>query len=262
MPGSSPAAGRRTSILEMLQTKGSVSVTEAMERFAVSAMTARRDLAELVRQGVAIRTHGGIVAPRAGPPEVSFGERLDVDAAAKQALARTAAAMLGARETLYLDSSTTSYFLAARLLELGTRATLLTNSLPIIQLVAGHAPPGLDLVAVGGALRSLTQSFVGPEALQTVCDHFADRAFLSINGLTADGWLGEADPLEAEIKRAMIAQAAETILLIDRSKLRQRAAHPVAPVAGMDLVLAHGVHGPDLRALRPGRGRLRLVQGP
>ena len=55
---------------------------------------------------------------------------------------------------------------------------------------------------MGGSLRRLTRSFVGPSAVHTVLGHFADRMFLSVKGVTRDGVLTDADELEAEVKAA------------------------------------------------------------
>ena len=57
------AEGRREAVLELLQAQRAVTVAEIEERFGISPMTARRDLAELERQGRARRTHGGAVLP-------------------------------------------------------------------------------------------------------------------------------------------------------------------------------------------------------
>jgi DeoR family transcriptional regulator of aga operon len=50
-------------ILELLREQGSVSVAAVEERFGVSPMTARRDLALLAESGYARRTHGGAMLP-------------------------------------------------------------------------------------------------------------------------------------------------------------------------------------------------------
>src|SRR5690242_11632147 len=57
------AETRRAVITEMLRDSGSVTVAELEERFGISAMTARRDLTDLVHRGIARRTHGGAVLP-------------------------------------------------------------------------------------------------------------------------------------------------------------------------------------------------------
>ena len=51
----------------------------------------------------------------------------------------------------------------------------------------------------------------------------------------------DADALEAEVKRAMIAQAGESTLLVDRSKLLVRGLSVVASVSEVSNVLVHGV---------------------
>ena len=259
--GSMLAESRREAIAEILRSHGAVTVSEVESRFGVSTMTARRDLASLARRGLAQRTHGGAVRPRVVGPEMSFRERLDTNAEAKVALARSAVALMGSRESLFLDSSSTSFFVAQRILELGLEVTLVTNSLPVIHVIASQAPPNVELVAVGGSLRALTQSFVGPYAVSTVQAHFADRAFLSIKALTANGELADADPFEAEVKRRMIAQSSEAVLLIDRSKLSGRGLVGIAAASELALVLAHGARERDLAPIRAAGVRVQIVNG-
>jgi DeoR/GlpR family transcriptional regulator of sugar metabolism len=117
-------------------------------------------------------------------------------------------------------------------------------------LIATQPPANIELVAVGGILRKLTQSFVGPHAIRTVRGHFTDRAFVSVKALTKQGVLADVDPLEAEVKRTMIAQASEAILLIDRSKLTARGLNAIGPISGISLVLTHGVAAAELRELK------------
>jgi len=243
------AETRRLAIVELLRASGSVVVADLEGRFGVSSMTARRDLAELERQGLAKRTHGGAVLPAISAHEDSFGSRVERDADAKAALAAEAVSAVTSGESIFLDSSSTSFFVARRILERGLAVTLLTNSLPVMQLVASQSGPNVDLVGVGGTLRSLTQSFVGPHAVHTVKAHFADRLFMSVKGVTADGTLTDADPLEAEVKRAMIEQAAESTLLLDRSKLEARGLSAIAPLPAVSAVIAHGVTEPQLTVL-------------
>ena len=110
-------------------------------------------------------------------------------------------------------------------------ATVLTNSLPVMELLFREGGPELEVIGIGGNLRRLTRSFVGPFAVRTVQGHFADRLFFSVKGIAANGMLTDADPLEAELKRTMIEQAGDTVLLIDHSKLEVRGLSVIAPIA-------------------------------
>jgi DeoR/GlpR family transcriptional regulator of sugar metabolism len=249
---------RRTAIIEMLRASGAVSVTEVQEHLGVSPMTARRDLAELARRGIAQRTHGGAVLPSISSHEDSFATRLGIETEAKAAVARAAVELISPRDAVFLDSSSTTYFVARRIVELGMALTIVTNSLPVMQLVATQSTE-IELIAVGGWLRALTQSFVGPDAVRTVQGHFTDHAFLSVKALAENDMLADADPLEAEIKRAMIAQARESVLLIDRSKLSSRGLNVIGPVSDIKLVLAHGMSEPDQRRMHQHGINLQVV---
>jgi len=55
------AEQRRRKILDLIEQKGQITVRELVERFAVSAVTARGDLDALCAEGMAVRSHGGAV---------------------------------------------------------------------------------------------------------------------------------------------------------------------------------------------------------
>jgi len=105
-------------------------------------------------------------------------------------------------------------------------------------LLAGDAGPNVELIGVGGTLRTLTRSFVGAGATRTVNEHYADRLFLSVKGVVDDDTLTDADSSEADVKRTMIAHAREAVLLIDGSKLAERGLTAIAPLSQIAIVLA------------------------
>jgi DeoR/GlpR family transcriptional regulator of sugar metabolism len=164
-----------------------------------------------------------------------------------------------ARETILLDSSSTAYFVARRIVDLGIGVTVITNSLPVMDVIAARETPNVRLIGIGGTLRPLTRSYVGPYAVHTVLGHFADRLFLSVKGVTRDGVMTDADELEAEVKRSMIAQAGEAVLLLDDSKLGARGQNAIGRVTEVATVLAHGAPAAALEPLRATGVNLRIV---
>jgi DeoR/GlpR family transcriptional regulator of sugar metabolism len=253
------AESRRREISDALRTTGAITVAEVEARFGVSAMTARRDLDELERRGILRRTHGGAVLPATSAHEDSFARRLKVAADAKRRLAEEAVSRMRAGETVFLDSSTTAYFVARRIIETGIATTVLTNSFPVMELIFNERTANADIIGVGGTLRRLTRSFVGPFAVRTVQGHFADRLFLSVKGLTETGMMTDADALEAEVKRTMIAQAGESTLLVDSSKVRVRGLSVIGPVAKLSNVIAHGVAAEEVATLRAAHSAVRVL---
>ncbi len=71
----------------------------------------------------------------------------------------------------------------------------------------------------------------------------------------------DADELEAELKRAMIAQSEESVLLLDDSKLGARGQNAIARVTEVSSVLVHGSPPAALEPLRATGVRLRVVGG-
>jgi DeoR/GlpR family transcriptional regulator of sugar metabolism len=253
------AETRRRAIAEALRTSGAVTIAEVEERFGVSPMTARRDLAELERRGQVRRTHGGAVLPSVSAHEDSFARRLKAAPDAKNRLAETAVAAMAPREAVFLDSSTTAYFVARRMVEIGMPATVLTNSLPVMELIF-HEGRELELVCVGGTLRRLTRSFVGPAAVRTVQSHYADRLLFSVKGLTANGVMTDADPLEAEVKRAMIGQSGVSVLLVDDAKLAIRGLSVIASASEVTSVLAYGLSPEQATGLRASGAAVEVLE--
>ena len=244
------AVARRAQIAELLRRTGSITVAELEQRFSVSAMTARRDLEQLERSGRARRTHGGAVLPEITAHKDSFVLRLARETEAKAALADAAHARLTAGESVFLDSSSTCYVLARRIAQSGVPLTVITNSLPVMELLAGAATGAVTLVGIGGTLRPVTRSFVGPLAIQSIGVHFADRLFLSVKGLTPDGVLTDADALEAEVKRTMIAHAESSVLLLDRTKLASRGLSAIDTIGRLSGAIVHGLDKADVVRLR------------
>lgn len=143
---------RRQRIAQLVEETGSVKVTALEGEFGISPMTARRDLLALEKSGRVRRTHGGAVLPGFAGHEDSFRRRLEENVAAKERLARAAAALVEAGETVFIDSSTTAYFMARRLFSEGRRVTLLTNSVPVMNLFSSDNAPNMSLVGIGGTL--------------------------------------------------------------------------------------------------------------
>jgi DeoR/GlpR family transcriptional regulator of sugar metabolism len=147
-------AERRRMILELLREQGSVSVAALEERFGISPMTARRDLALLAESGYVRRTHGGAILPELAAHEDSFQSRLEQDVESKLRLARAVVTTLSTHETLFIDSSSSAYVVVREILEAGTPVTMLTNSLPVMELVGSADAPQVDLIGIGAASAS------------------------------------------------------------------------------------------------------------
>ncbi|HJQ30102.1 MAG TPA: DeoR/GlpR family DNA-binding transcription regulator [Rubrobacter sp.] len=240
---------RQQRIAILVRETGSVTVAGLEEELGISAATARRDLAVLERQGKVKRTHGGAVLPGVAQHEDSFQQRLGEAVEAKRRLARAASALLEAEETVFIDSSTTAYFATQRMLVEAPSVTYLTNLVPGMELFSTADPSGASMVGLGGIFRPLTLSFVGPCTIRMIESYLADRTFFSVKGITPEGHLTEPNPLEAEVKRAMIRRADNPVLLVDGRKFERRGASVIAHVSEVSLVITTGARRSYVEAL-------------
>jgi DeoR family transcriptional regulator of aga operon len=236
-------------ILELLREQGSVSVAAVEERFGVSPMTARRDLALLAESGYARRTHGGAMLPELAAHEDSFQSRLEQDIDVKTRLGKAVAATLKPNETVFIDSSSSAY-VVREILEAGTPVTLLTNSLPVMTMVGADDAPQVDLIGIGGSFRKLTRSFVGAETVRMIERFFVDRTVFSVKGIELEGFLTDPDPLGAEVKRAMIDRARSVLLVAQAQKFDERGLNVIVPAALVDLAYLSDPPAAGVRILR------------
>jgi DeoR/GlpR family transcriptional regulator of sugar metabolism len=250
-------AERRQAILDRLRRIGSVRVAELEQEFAVSGMTLRRDLRALERGGQALRTHGGAVLPSHAAVEGSFAQRLDEDVESKLQLARAVVGLVHDDETVFVDSSTASYYAARELVQAGRRLTLITNSLPVLELAADA--PAIELIDLGGAFQPLARCFAGPATARAVRALVADKSIVCVRGLTVDGGLSDINPLEAEVKHLMIECARESLLLVTAQTLSGRGVHVHASLRDVTHVVATGICRSELQWLKTHAGNVRLV---
>ena len=207
-------AERERMILARLAA-GARGIAELSAEIGVSEATIRRDLGSLERAGRIRRVHGGAVGADFPLTEPVFEEKEHLRSTQKKDIAEAALALVDNGDTIYLDGGSTVLALAA-LLKDRTDITVVTNSLRVAAELAGGGPA---LILVGGELRRLSQTFVGPLTRFTLDQIHVDRAFMGTIGLTVEAGLTTTDAREAYTKSLVMDHAGEVILLADSSKL-------------------------------------------
>lgn len=246
-------------ILEILRDHGAISVAAVEERFGVSPMTARRDLATLAETGYARRTHGGAMLPELAAHEDSFRSRMEQDVDEKERLAKAAVAAIEPDETIFVDSSSSSYFVVREIIDSHLPVTLLTNSVQVMALAAGSSAERVELIGLGGTFRRLTQSFVGVRTVGAIESFFADRIIFSVKGIEPEGFLTDPDLLEAEVKRAMVSRARTVVLVAAAQKFSCRGLNVIVPASTIDVAYLAGPPAPGVRRLAESGVKVNVV---
>ena len=223
------AEQRRRKIIDLLDQKGQVTVRDLVEMFAVSAVTARGDLDALASNGSAVRSHGGAVRRLEASQDYPLRLKETLHRGEKIKIGRAAADLVRAHEVIILDSGTTTAEVARQLKAKKLQpVTVITNALNIASELMDA--PGISVIMVGGLMRPVSCSFVGPQAESMLKEFHADRLFLGVDGFDVHIGASTPDVFEAQLNGLMMQVSREVNIVADCSKLGRRSVSRIGPL--------------------------------
>ena len=153
---------RQHLILSRLRTRGAVRITALSKELGVSAMTIRRDIADLADKGLLKRVHGGAVTTSTLLSEPLFSVKSQMDIGLKDAIAQEAIKYVAPGDVIAVGGGTTAYVFAQHLLESqqSSGITILTNSIPVAELVQALESKDVEVIVTGG-VTTRSNSLVG-----------------------------------------------------------------------------------------------------
>ena len=230
------AEERRQEILNIVNIKGSVHVSDLSIKMNVTEETIRRDLETLDQQQLLKRTHGGAVALENNRLELSFNLRKDKNSGQKKEIAQKAISLINPGDTIFMDASSTSLYLARELVNMD-HITIITNSIGIMFTLAENK--NINIISTGGTLRPHSLSFVGPLTNETIDKYFADKIFASCKGISPEHGATDSNELEIEVKKKMVKQSQQVIILADNSKFSQVGLSQFATTNQLDYLITN-----------------------
>ena len=211
-----------------------MAVQDLVERFDVTPMTIRRDLAELETKGYLIRQYGGAVRSPAVERLFSFSRRLERAAEQKEEICRLAARFIEDGDVIFVDCGTTLFRLCHHIL--GRRGVrVVTNSLPVVSELIDHAHVRVSLV--GGEVVGERKAVYGRAAERTIATLHADKAFVGVDGISLRAGLSSYDEREAGVTQSMAEAADRAYLLCDSSKIEKDSYFRFASLSMFDVLI-------------------------
>lgn len=208
------AIERRNNIIEYLQLYKTATVSDLARRLGVTEETIRRDLTRMEKEGMLLRTHGGAFLPEGTANTLSSDARAQRNRAGKEAIARMACGLVSDGETLFLDSSTTAFYLAQ---ELASRPlTIITNSLPTANLLSPHK--NIHLIVLGGDFTASVCAFTGLQTMQSMNDYYVDKAFFSCRSIDLQSGLTDVHEDTCNLRRSALSRCKFACCIADESK--------------------------------------------
>lgn len=226
------AEQRRRRILDLIEQRGQITVRDLVEKFSISAVTARADLDSLASEGMAIRSHGGAVRRVEASQDYPLRLKKTLHHAEKARIGKAAADLIQNGETVILDSGTTTAEIARHLkMRRLQSVTVITHALNVASEL-GDAT-NLSVIMIGGLLRPVSGSFVGPQAEAMLKEFHADRLFLAVDGFDLEFGPSTPDLLEAQLNTLMMHVSKEVNVVADFSKLGRRSLSGIGPLTGV-----------------------------
>jgi DeoR/GlpR family transcriptional regulator of sugar metabolism len=223
---------RQQQLTRLLERVGRLSVSQICEQFGISEATARRDLDQLSEQGSIQRVHGGVILLRQAAPEDPILKRSHENDVEKERIGRAAAALVQDGETVFLGSGTTVLQVAQHLVQ--RKISVITNSLPVINLMAGKE--NITLIALGGMLRDSELSFIGHITEQALAELRPDKVIIGTRAISLDQGLTNDYLAETLTDRAILGAGRQTIIVADHTKCGVIATAYLAPLSAMNIL--------------------------
>lgn len=211
---------RREKILELLNQNGEVRVGDLSQTFGISSITIRSDLADLEDKGLLFRIHGGAVNSFKSYCDMDLKQRLATNYKAKQLIAKKAVSVLKEHDTVMFNSGTTTLSVF-RAIPPNLHLNIVTNSISIALEAGGN--PNYNVVLLGGLVNAKYQFVYGDDTVNQLKNYHANKLFLSVDGISADGSLTTYYDREAEVARLMLKQSLSKIIVADSSKIGRTA---------------------------------------
>ena len=225
-------------ILETISMMGSINVDSICDQYGVSDMTARRDLIELDRAGLLRRIHGGAINSLGRSYEPQYQVRLNQQNQLKNAIALKACELIADGDSIVLDVGTTTYAMVKGI-QGKHNLTILTASLQIAYEIASTLAIGTDirLIISGGIVRPSELSMIGHLAERTFDEIHVDKVFMGIGGISLEAGLTEYNLEDAIVKRHLLKNARQVIIVSDSSKFGRTTFASVGPISIIDTII-------------------------
>lgn len=225
---------RRFIIVQELDQKGKVDISELSERFGVSEVTIRNDLAQLESKNILVRARGGALKIDPVGVDYTIGEKDKINIKEKQLIGLKAADYVKEGDTIMIDSGTTVMQLV-RNLNNKQDLTVITNALNVVNHIYNNS--NIQIIIPGGFLRKKSFSLIGTPAERNIRNYFCDKLFLGIDGLDVDYGLSTPNVEEAHLNGTMIEMSKQVIVLADSSKIGKRSLAFICPISTIDVLI-------------------------
>lgn len=228
------AQKRHEYILELLRKNGRITVTEIAQKYNVTEVTIRRDLAVLEKNGLLKKTYGGAVLAELPDINISVRFRHTQNLQAKKTIGKLASELISDNDIVYLEAGSTCYEIIPYLHD-KNNLTIIVNSLHLMSRLHEHIKH--KIIITGGQYRHERMDMIGPAAEETISKLGGFKAFTGADDISIDGGISGADVATVSFTKLVLRQAARVIFVGDHSKFDNPALYRIADIDRLDYIV-------------------------
>lgn len=223
-------------LLQFLQSHEYATIEELSTALYISPSTVRRKLTALEKKGLVTRTHGGVRINDESNFSPSFTFRIHQNSLEKKKIALSAIKLIKDGDLIFLDGSTSSFFIAEYLSEF-KNIRVITNGIDTLSLLSKNK---VTAYSTGGFVQEENRSvLVGRYAEQMVENFHADVVFFSAQSVSADGEIYDCFEEEIFIRKVMIKNAKKKVFLCDSTKFDRTSPFHLCSLAEIDYIISN-----------------------
>jgi DeoR family glycerol-3-phosphate regulon repressor len=224
---------RQRDILNLLEPNQTRAIADIAKALSVSEETIRRELRVMEEAGTIVRLHGAVRLP---PQEIEgpFDLRMQKNVAGKTRIAEAVVKFVSDGDTLFLDSGSTSCFVAKALAE-HRQLKIITNSLAVAQAI--RKDRGHTLFLAGGEMNAAYQSFSDRHAQDFVAGFRPSLSILTVGAVNLEHGLMDHSPSEAIMSRIAYSTASRVLLAADHGKFGRLGLVHTASIEDVDVLV-------------------------
>lgn len=216
-------AERMSVIMELLHENGKVSVQQLRDLFSVSEVTIRKDLAEMERRNMLLRTFGGAVLAAQG------SVRLEADmkeAEERAAIGRCAAQLVEAGDFIFLGPGLTCVEIAKCLKGI-KRLTVVTMNVSAAMELVDIPETKVILLSGDFTRRSGTYYVTGTRVAESLGSLYFNKVFITVDGISTACGFSVLDDITARIYHPLLKKANSVFICAVSSKFGKHALAPL-----------------------------------
>ncbi len=223
---------RQQEILNIVKEKKFVSVSKLSKLLYVSLPTIRRDLAELERNGMVVRSRGGAMHLTEGSYEIPLDFRTGCNVHEKIDMCKKAARLISDGDIIYIDASSSTIhiadFITAR------NITAVTNGMPAaVRLIK----KGIKTYFTGGEVLPASLGCGGAFSESIASAFNYNLAFFSSYGVNENGMIVDTSLVETALRKVIFKNCERKVFIYTKNKENLSAPYNVIELTDVDIII-------------------------